>query len=466
MEAKEAFERYAATHGVTVKHYHADNGRFADVLFKEHVQEKGQTISFCGVGAHHQNGKVEKRIRDLTEAARTMLLHAAHRWPQAVTANLWPYALHHAARLRNNLSSNPSSPLQLFTKASYLKSKVQDRMFWKSQHTFGCPVFVLDAPLQGSVKGKKKWSERSRVGIYLGQSKEHAHLVALVLNPKTGHVSPQFHVVFDDTFDTVKQGVDVESLWQDKAALADQISNTFHVDTPVTSFAQPWFHRANDPEALKGQPEPNQPVATPPSQGATPSQGNSPSQGEAPSQGQPSQGTPSSPAIVEDDTPSSLSEGADSSSPFHSFGSDHPASATGTPRRSPRLAKQPRRSARLSSKAQVHPLLIKAHFVRLGLSSTNSDGTLNEVHPLVHAFASSIELSAYASSAATGDPDTMHLGDALKQPDWKEFRKAMDKEVQDFTEREHWELVPATIADELKSKGVKFDIIQAVWSYK
>jgi hypothetical protein len=27
--------------------------------------------------------------------------------------------------------------------------------------------------------------------------------VALVLNPRTGHVSPQFHVVFDDLFTTV-----------------------------------------------------------------------------------------------------------------------------------------------------------------------------------------------------------------------------------------------------------------------
>jgi hypothetical protein len=28
-------------------------------------------------------------------------------------------------------------------------------------------------------------------------------LVALVLNPQTGHISPQYHVVFDDQFMTV-----------------------------------------------------------------------------------------------------------------------------------------------------------------------------------------------------------------------------------------------------------------------
>ena len=32
----------------------------------------------------------------------------------------------------------------------------------------------------------------------------HARSVALVLNPRTGHVSPQFHLKFDDFFETVQ----------------------------------------------------------------------------------------------------------------------------------------------------------------------------------------------------------------------------------------------------------------------
>ena len=62
VEAKHAFEAYARTFGVRVKHYHADNGRFADNLFMQDVQKNGQTISFCGVNAHFQNGIAEKRI--------------------------------------------------------------------------------------------------------------------------------------------------------------------------------------------------------------------------------------------------------------------------------------------------------------------------------------------------------------------------------------------------------------------
>ena len=34
IKAKLAFERFAAEHGITIKHYHCDNGRFADNAFK------------------------------------------------------------------------------------------------------------------------------------------------------------------------------------------------------------------------------------------------------------------------------------------------------------------------------------------------------------------------------------------------------------------------------------------------
>ncbi len=44
----------------------------------------------------------------------------------------------------------------------------------------------------------------ARVGIYLGHSPAHAGSVALILDPRTLHVSPQFCVVFDDDFSTVQ----------------------------------------------------------------------------------------------------------------------------------------------------------------------------------------------------------------------------------------------------------------------
>jgi hypothetical protein len=61
----------------------------------------------------------------------------------------------------------------------------------------------LDSRLQSGIAGPPKWEPRSRLGIYVGHSPSHAGSVALVLNPRTGHVSPQFHVVFDNLFTTV-----------------------------------------------------------------------------------------------------------------------------------------------------------------------------------------------------------------------------------------------------------------------
>ncbi len=70
-------------------------------------------------------------------------------------------------------------------------------------HVFGSPCFVLDSRLQSGIAGPPKWEPRSRLGIFAGHSPPHAGSVALVLNPRTGHVLPQFHIIFDDLFMTV-----------------------------------------------------------------------------------------------------------------------------------------------------------------------------------------------------------------------------------------------------------------------
>jgi hypothetical protein len=69
-------------------------------------------------------------------------------------------------------------------------------------HVWGCPVYVLDPTLQQGSK-LPKWQPRSRRGIFVGFSPAHSSDVPLILNTQTGHISPQFHVVFDDNFSTV-----------------------------------------------------------------------------------------------------------------------------------------------------------------------------------------------------------------------------------------------------------------------
>ncbi len=69
-------------------------------------------------------------------------------------------------------------------------------------HVFGCPVYVLDAALQDGHK-IPKWPPRARLGIFLGFSTLHSLLVPLVMSVVTGKISPQFHVIFDDKFETL-----------------------------------------------------------------------------------------------------------------------------------------------------------------------------------------------------------------------------------------------------------------------
>ena len=73
----------------------------------------------------------------------------------------------------------------------------------------------MDEENQSGLTGTLKWEPRARTGVYLGHSPTHAGNVALVLNLITGHVSPQYHVVFDDEFTTVNYLNSTESppLW-------------------------------------------------------------------------------------------------------------------------------------------------------------------------------------------------------------------------------------------------------------
>mmetsp|Transcript_8113 Transcript_8113/g.11817 ORF Transcript_8113/g.11817 Transcript_8113/m.11817 type:complete len:442 (+) Transcript_8113:3455-4780(+) len=196
--AKESFELYASSFGVMIRHYHCDNGRFADNMFRDSVARSHQTISYSGVGQHNQNGKAEKRIRDLQDAARTMLLHAERQWPSAINTHLWPYALRMASDVYNSAPrlDQDAAPVELFTGAKM-------RPLVNRFHHFGCPTFVLLSDLQSGKKGRK-WSNRARVGIYLGRSTQHARSISLILSLDTGLVSPQFHCSFDNMFETTR----------------------------------------------------------------------------------------------------------------------------------------------------------------------------------------------------------------------------------------------------------------------
>jgi hypothetical protein len=116
------------------------------------------------------------------------------RW---TSLHLWPFAMQQASYLNNHLPG----------KDGLAKTKVfcetQSPIKMKNLHTFGYPVwYVLVEPLQ-SGNSVPHFHHRTRIGIYVGHSPQHAGNVALILNPHTGCTSPQYHMVFDDNFTMV-----------------------------------------------------------------------------------------------------------------------------------------------------------------------------------------------------------------------------------------------------------------------
>ena len=162
-----------------------------------------QIIRFAGVGAHHHNGHAERSIGTIMSITRAMLIHSALHWPELADPSLWPMCVAHAVYIWNHVPdpSTGLSPTDLFTRTRWKLRQFQDL------HVFGCPTYVLDNRLSD---GKKipKWKPRSTRCMYVGTSPTHASTVPLVLNPDTGTITPRFHIVFDDWFQTVSTDVD------------------------------------------------------------------------------------------------------------------------------------------------------------------------------------------------------------------------------------------------------------------
>ena len=199
LKSKNGFEQMALSLGVNVKSYFGDNHIFSAHGFKADLAVKNQTIQFSGSGAHHQNGIAERAIQTVTYLGRSMLIHMCLHWPdQSTETDLWPFALTYASWIWNRLPSLSSglSPLELFSKKKSDHKDISRIKVW------GSPAYVLDPKLQDGIK-LPKWNARAQRGQFLGFSAEHSTTVGLLRNLRTGNITPQFHVVLDESFHTV-----------------------------------------------------------------------------------------------------------------------------------------------------------------------------------------------------------------------------------------------------------------------
>jgi hypothetical protein len=202
------------------------------------VFREKQLQSFLGVGAQHQNSKAERAIQIIMYMACTFLVHSSLHWTNmgADDISLWPFAVKHVVWLYNCVPNFEYglTPMELLT-----KQKADHRDILRS-HVWGCPLYVLKSKLQNGQK-LPKWNCRSRLGQFLGYSDEPSSLVANIWHLKTGLVSPQYHVVFDDLFKTVfSSGANnalvtpFVKIYMGQAAKSMQPMNMMHTTTLYT----------------------------------------------------------------------------------------------------------------------------------------------------------------------------------------------------------------------------------------
>jgi hypothetical protein len=140
----------------------------------------------------------ERAIGTIFNISRTMMIHAAIKWIEVISVDLWPMAVSYAVWLNNYVpKKNGLSAVELMSKIKNPRLKLKDT------HVFGCPVYVLDPKLHVSGGFIPKFNPKSRRGVFVGFSDKRSSLVPLVMNLQTLTITPQFHVVFDDWFITV-----------------------------------------------------------------------------------------------------------------------------------------------------------------------------------------------------------------------------------------------------------------------
>ena len=112
--------------------------------------------------------------------------------------SLLSYAVKHYVWLYNRLLNKE---LGLTTLEFLTRSKSDYRNILR-YHVWGCPVFFLE-PKQQNDQNIPKWNQRARLGQFIGFSDLHSSLMPNVQHLSTRYISPQFHLVFDDLFETV-----------------------------------------------------------------------------------------------------------------------------------------------------------------------------------------------------------------------------------------------------------------------
>ena len=367
-----------------------------------------------------------------------MLLHAINQWPNMLSIHLWPYAFRHANEVFNTLPyhQDGASPLERFNNVA-VSPKI--RHF----NAFGCPAYVLDNKLQGN-QSLPKWQQRARLGIYLGPSPNHSRSIGLILNPRTGHGSPQFHVKYDNFFETVRKSNKdnhwdaPKPLWLSLAQFDKDKTKTITGHEISTRNIWDLNSSSLSRRTLQQPPMPTQPQTN--SEDFFPSEE--------------STNTMDNPTLVQP---------AEQEMPLENEGAQHneheiQPQDTQLPQEQPIPIQQTRSgrtikpTQRFLESTQQKQSGIVAWEVLLDQDSSEKIPTAKEQYQLQQYYENPIAF------AAAGH-DVLRFREALKASDRNKFLEAMDQEIGSHDERQNWKVIPLSQVP----KGTK--LIDTVWTF-
>jgi hypothetical protein len=93
LKSKLEFKDFSARFNIKIKNIRADNGLYTAKCFQDLCLKYQQSLTFCAVGAHWQNGIAQRFIGSSTARACTILLHAMALWPNVISEEMWPYTI-------------------------------------------------------------------------------------------------------------------------------------------------------------------------------------------------------------------------------------------------------------------------------------------------------------------------------------------------------------------------------------
>jgi histone deacetylase 1/2 len=163
-----------------IKCFQCDNGKeYDNSLFHKFCEQNRMIFRFSCPHTSPQNGKAERKIRNINNIIRTLLAHAS------MPPSFWHHALQMATYLLNIL---PNKKLALQTPTTILYQKSPSYSHLK---VFGCLCF----PLIPSTT-RNKLQARSTPCIFLGYPSNHRGYKCFELSSRKIIISR--HVIFDE----------------------------------------------------------------------------------------------------------------------------------------------------------------------------------------------------------------------------------------------------------------------------